>query len=125
LMHHAAGVVCPVTLAMHLAAAVESRPGRSRPRPCVVVAGGREPPHWEAYPGHQFLSTVGMLPCCQDGGCWKSRCQLVGDGDDKDVRNVCEYPVQVSAELRIARCMHLITPDDVIRRVELYLEGGA
>ena len=30
LMHHAAGVVCPVTFAMHLAAAVETRPGRPR-----------------------------------------------------------------------------------------------
>ncbi len=111
LMYHADGVLCPVTFAMHLAAAVETRPG--------------SPPHWEAYPHHQFLSTVGALPCCADGGCWRSRCQRIGDGDDKDVHNLCEYPVQVSAELRIARCMHLITPDDVIRRIELYFEGGA
>ncbi len=43
LMYHAEGVVCPVTFAMHLAAAVETRAGRSKQRPCVVIAGGREP----------------------------------------------------------------------------------
>jgi ADP-heptose:LPS heptosyltransferase len=41
LMHHAGGVVCPVTFAMHLAAAVETRPGWPKYRPCVVIAGGR------------------------------------------------------------------------------------
>lgn len=48
LMYHADGVLCPVTFAMHLAAAVETKLGRPRVRPCVVVAGGREPKHWEA-----------------------------------------------------------------------------
>ena|GEM_PF-772516 len=124
LMHHAEGVVCPVTFAMHLAVAVETRAGLPRIRPCVVIAGGRESPHWEAYPHHQFLSTVGALSCCLEGGCWKSRCQLVGDGDEKDRRNVCEQPVQVTPDLRIPRCMEMITPADVIRRIELYLEGG-
>ena len=125
LMHHAAGVVCPVTFAMHLAAAVETRAGAPKVRPCVVIAGGREPTHWEAYPQHQYLSTVGALSCCLEGGCWKSRCQLVGDGDEKDRRNVCEQPVQVTPDLRIPRCLDMITAEDVIRRIELYLEGGA
>ncbi len=123
LMHHAAGVVCPVTFAMHLAAAVETRAGAPKVRPCVVIAGGREPTHWEAYPQHQYLSTVGALSCCLEGGCWKSRCQLVGDGDDKDRRNVCEQPVQLSPDLRIPRCLDMITAEDVIRRIELYLAG--
>ena len=123
LMHFADGVVCPVTFAMHLAAAVESRPGRPKHRPCVVIAGGREPPHWEAYPFHQYLSTVGTLSCCANGGCWKSRCQLVGDGDEKDRRNLCEQPVQITPDLRIPRCLEMITPEDVIRRIELYLAG--
>jgi len=124
LMHHAQGVLCPVTLAMHLAAAVETKPGLPRVRPCVVVAGGREPAHWEAYPNHQFLSTNGALPCCAHGGCWRSRCQLVGDGDPKDAREVCERPVQVSEQLRIPQCLTLITPRDVMRRIEWYYEGG-
>ena len=33
LMHHADGVLCPVTFAMHLAAAVEAKPGRPRTEP--------------------------------------------------------------------------------------------
>ena len=125
LMHFARGVVCPVTFAMHLAAAVEVRPGRPPLRPCVVVAGGREPDHWEAYPGHQYLSSVGMLPCCASGGCWKSRCQLVGDGDVKDRRDLCERPIQVSEDLRIPQCLDMIKPEDVIRKIELYLQGEA
>jgi len=124
LIHYADGVLCPVTLAMHLAAAVEFRPGRPRIRPCVVVAGGREPAHWEAYPNHQFISTNGALPCCAQGGCWKSRCQLVGDGDTKDKHDVCEVPVQVADNLRIPMCLTMITPEDVIRRMQLYYDGG-
>ena len=124
LIHHADGVLCPVTLAMHLAAAIETRDEGPAARACVVVAGGREPPHWEAYPQHQYISTVGSLSCCAEGGCWKSRCQLVGDGDDKDRRNVCEQPVEVQADLRIPRCMEMITPQEVIDRIERYYAGG-
>jgi len=124
LVYHADGVLCPVTFAMHLAAAVETKPGNPRHRPCVVVAGGREPPHWEAYPQHQFIHTVGALPCCQTGGCWKSRCQVVGDGDLKD-SNLCENPVPVREDLQIPKCMYMISSADVIRRIETYYEGGA
>ncbi len=124
LMHHADGVISPVTFAMHLAAAVETRPGKPRNRAAVVIAGGREPAQWEAYPHHQFISTNGALRCCEQGGCWKSRCQPVGDGDLKD-GDLCVLPVTVSPELRIPRCMQMITPQDVIRRIEMYYEGGS
>jgi ADP-heptose:LPS heptosyltransferase len=124
LVYHADGVLCPVSFGMHLAAAVETKPGKPRNRACVVVAGGREPPHWEAYPHHQPISTNGALPCCDNGGCWKSRCQLVGDGDEKD-QNPCEHPVQITPDLRIPRCMHMITAEDVVRRIEMYYEGGS
>lgn len=124
LMYHADGVVCPVTLAMHLAAAVETKPGRPKNRACVVIAGGREPANWEAYPHHRYLSTNGALDCCDDGGCWKSRCQRVGDGDPAD-DDICCYPIEIRRDLRIARCMHMITPADVVRQIEMYYEGGA
>ncbi len=126
LMYHAAGVVSPVTFAMHLAAAVEVKPGRAKNRACVVVAGGREPSQWEKYGHHRFLETNGALPCCDQGGCWKSRCQPVGDGDEKDsAANLCILPVRVAPELQIPRCMDLISADDVIRAIELYHRGGA
>jgi len=119
LVHHSAGVICPVTLLMHLAAAVPVRPDRMPPknRPDVVVAGGREPPHWEAYPNHQFLHSVGTLPCCDEGGCWKSRVFPLGDGTPSD-RSLCVDPVESS---RLPRCLHEITAQDVIRAVERYL----
>jgi hypothetical protein len=105
---------------MHLAAAVEAPGGAPRNRPCVVVAGGREPPHWFAYPHHQVLHTVGALRCCDNGGCWKARTLPLGDGDEKDeVENLC---VDVVGEL--PRCMDMIRPRDVIERIETYFEGG-
>lgn len=124
LMHHADGVVCPVTFAMHLAAAVETKPDKPQNRAAVVLAGGREPAQWEAYPHHQFISTNGALPCCESGGCWKSRCQPVGDNDSKD-QDLCDLPIQVDQNLQIPKCMNMITPQDVIRRIEMYYEGGA
>jgi ADP-heptose:LPS heptosyltransferase len=123
LMYQADGVVCPVTFAMHLAAAVPLRPGQVS-RGCVVVAGGREPVQWEAYPGHQFLHTQGALECCATGGCWKSRCQPIGDGDSKD-NDLCIKPVTIAENLLIPRCMDLISPQRVIEAIELYYEGGS
>lgn len=121
LVYHAQGVLGPVSLPMHLAAAIETRPGMPQNRPCVVIAGGREPPHWEAYPHHQFIHTVGALLCCDNGGCWKSRTVPLGDGDSKDdPGNLC---VDVVGSL--PRCMDMVTADEVIRRIETYFNGGA
>ena len=119
LVYHAQGVLCPVTLLMHLTAAVETK-GQTRTRPCVVVAGGREPPHWEAYPQHQFIHTVGALPCCERGGCWRARTVPLGDHDEKDgPEHLCLDVVG-----GLPHCMHLITPEEVIRRITLYFDGG-
>jgi ADP-heptose:LPS heptosyltransferase len=121
LVYHAQGVLCPVTLVMHLAAAVEPKAGGWDARPCVVVAGGREPPSWEAYPGHEFLHTIGRLPCCARGGCWRSRSVPLGDGDEKDEpEHLCVDTVN-----NLPRCMHLIEPKHVIDRIERSLEGAA
>ena len=120
LVYHAQGVLCPVTLLMHLAAAVEAKPGMPPNRPCVVIAGGREPPQWEAYPTHQFLHRAGALRCCDHGGCWKSRVVPLGDGDEKDLpQNRC-----VDVVGRLPRCLDMITARDVIRAIEIYFEGG-
>lgn len=152
LVYHAQGVLCPVTLYMHLAAAVETRPEMPKNRPCVVVAGGREPSQWEAYPHHQYIHTNGSMKCCDHGGCWKSRVVPVGDCDEKDLpenmcvdvvhqrdasknfkRGSCES-VPSHADPNVAgrvledylpRCMDLITAKEVIRRVKLYFDGGA
>jgi ADP-heptose:LPS heptosyltransferase len=121
LMWHADGVICPVTMFMHLAAAVETKPGRPRNRPCVVIAGGREPSHWEAYPHHQYLHTNGSLPCCDNGGCWKSRVEPLGDGDEKD-ESLCLRPVTLPNGRKLPECLDMITAADVIRAIENYLK---
>ena len=121
LVYHAQGVLCGVTSLMHLAAAVETKVGRPPHRPCVVVAGGREPVHWEAYPFHQFLHRVGALACCAYGGCWRSRTLPLRDGSDLDTpENLCLDVIQ-----NLPRCMHMISSADVIRSIEHYFEGGA
>ena len=121
LMHHAQGALSPVSFLMHLAAAVPTAEGAPRNRPCVVVAGGREPPHWTAYPHHQFIHTVGALRCCADGGCWRSRTLPLGDGDPKDA------PDQLCVDVvgTLPRCMDMIGADEVIRRIDSYFVGGA
>lgn len=120
LIHHAEGVLTPVSLPMHLAAAIPTSNSHLKRRPCVVVAGGREPPNWEAYPQHQYIHTSGALTCCADGGCWKSRAYPLGDGDEKDKpQNLC-----TNLAGSLPRCMDLITSDEVIRRISTYYEGG-
>jgi ADP-heptose:LPS heptosyltransferase len=152
LMYHAQGVLCPVTFQMHLAAAVETLPRMPKNRPCVVVAGGREPAQWEAYPHHQYIHTNGSLLCCDQGGCWKSRVVPLGSGEEHDEpRNLCVNVVHLrdrtlsyersscdpvpayagpnAPDRRLGdflpRCLDLIPAEEVIRRIELYFEGGA
>jgi ADP-heptose:LPS heptosyltransferase len=120
LMHHADGALCPVTMPMHLAAAVETKPERPKNRPCVVIAGGREPAQWEAYPHHQYLHVNGCLPCCDDGGCWTSRIEPLGDGDEKD-QSLCLRPVRLPSGRALPQCMDMIEARQVIEAVERYL----
>jgi ADP-heptose:LPS heptosyltransferase len=120
LVYHSQGVLCPVTSLMHLAAAIEVKGNPEQKRACVVIGGGREPAHWEAYPNHQFIHTNGALPCCAHGGCWKSRVVPLDDGDPADQR-LCEDVVSGP----LPRCMDMITPQDVIERIELYFRGGS
>ncbi len=126
LVHHGVGVLSPVTSLMHLASAVPQRAGRSQNRACVVVAGGREPSHWEAYPHHQFLHTLGALLCCDQGGCWKARTVPLGDGDADRDQSLCADPVpgrRGKEGALLPRCMAMITPADVIRAVERFHEA--
>ncbi len=121
LVYHSQGVLCPVTSLMHLAAAVPLKATHLQQRPCVVVAGGREPAHWEAYLGHQFIHNNGALPCSRNGGCWRDRTERLRDGDRRDrPANLC-----VSVSNGLPRCMDLISAKEVIRRIELYYRGGA
>lgn len=117
------GVVCPITSGMHAAAAFN--------RPCVVVAGGREPWWWEAYTRetwrvncgteppadfmpHAYLHTMGQLSCCRHHGCWKS-----GVGE-KRTSNCVDV---VKAVERVPHCLALLTPEMVAQSVRAYERG--
>lgn len=121
LVFHSAGVLCPVTLLMHLAAAVPTTGSRAKLRPCVVIAGGREPVHWFGYPGHQIVHTIGALDCCLAGGCWRSRTSIIGDGSSNEASG--KLCLELAGAL--PKCMDLITPQMVTNRIETYFRGGA
>lgn len=125
LIRDADGVICPITAAMHIAAALE--------KPCVVLAGGREAPWWEAYDPqyggfgalgklirvpHKYLHTIGQLDCCKDRGCWKNK--LVWE---KPEDLLCRYP-KTSGRQHVAQCMLNITSDQVLQAVEEYYRDG-
>ena len=92
------------------AAAIETKAGTPANRPCVVVAGGREPPHWEAYPHH--LLHRALLRA------WRMRRSRLFPWATAE--HCC---VDVVGDL--PRCMDLITADDVIRAIEIHFQGGA
>lgn len=106
----ASGILCGVSLLMHIAAALE--------KPAVVIAGGREPVQWNAYPLQHYVHTVGILPCRSVQGqkgvaCWRSRVVSLGDNNELD-KNTCEYPVVVNPAPPgygvLPKCMTLIHP---------------
>ena len=104
LIRRSRGVLCGVSLPMHVAAAFE--------RPAIVVAGGREPVQWNAYPRQQYLHTVGALPCSSVQGevgqaCWRSRVLPLGDGAWYD-NDTCQIPVE-----GLPQCMRMISPTEV------------
>ncbi len=141
IIHHSDGVLCPVTLAMHLAAAVPMRdeqrhyvtyPIPDSPRlrfgpplrPCVVIAGGREAPHWEAYPGHRFLHTVGAMKCCAHGGCYRARVEPSDYSQPEPSGTLCLSP-EITVDGPFAGCMRQIEPFPVLEAIYSYYTGGA
>ncbi len=73
LVYNAAGCVSLVSSLMHVAGAFR--------KPCVVIAGGREPDTFEKYPNHRFMDNVGALPCCRDFACWHNSLDACEDHD--------------------------------------------
>jgi ADP-heptose:LPS heptosyltransferase len=123
LVYNAFGVISGVSFPMHLAYAVPPHPRFNRAaRANITIAGGRESPHWEQGPSHHYLHTCGMLPCCDHGGCWKSRVVPLNDNDSKD-ESLCVTPVQMTDGQWIPRCMDLIEVDDVKKLIERYMQN--
>jgi hypothetical protein len=130
LVKYSEGVICGITSAMHVAAAFD--------KPCVVIAGGREEPWWEAYVNnfypysfgdrcervkveHKYLHTVGLLPCCQSRGCWRAK--TVQDGRTQQAV-LCELPVRRDGEDPVPTCLDMVTPEHAAEAVRSYYRDG-
>jgi len=125
IIQHADGVICGITMAMHLAAALQ--------KPCVVLSGGREAWWWEAYVNendgfgkkasgtfhmpHKFLHTIGQLDCCKYHGCWRNKVTPIG----KD-KSLCYYPIEKAAQT-VPKCMDMISVEHVVESVMDYYEN--
>jgi len=107
--YHSQGAICHVTFLMHVMAAFN--------KPCVVIAGGREPKRWEMYHNHRYLDTIGYMKCCYDKGCWRSG--TIGYDNGKIYNSLCfNYGEEGGA------CMDLISEHTVLSSVLGYYNGG-
>jgi ADP-heptose:LPS heptosyltransferase/GT2 family glycosyltransferase len=129
IIRYADGVICGVTGAMHIAAAFE--------RPCVVYAGGREDPWFEAYVNafqafgptaepvkveHKFLHTIGLLECCATQGCWKNRTVALDPQDlTRKAHTLCRQPLR-TAPHPVPKCQDLISSDHIVEAVMDYYD---
>lgn len=133
LMHlvwRSSGIICPVTMLMHLSAALPDRKGGIRP--CIVTAGGREPASWEAYNGHHYISKVGAIPCAANGGCWKSKgtrlqCQQEIK-QEKKLDSYCENVIKLDREIDgepflIPKCLQDTKPAHIISIIDEMIEN--
>jgi len=124
LIYHSEGVMGYISAPMHIAACFN--------KPCVVLAGGKEPVAWEAYTNdnlatkfgtqctpldveHRYLHTFGQLPCCScKNVCWAR----VLEKDAKS-RKICSNIITEHG-YKVAACMNLITPEMVVDAVLSY-----
>jgi len=129
MIYHADGVICHVTAAAHIAAALHT--------PCVVIAGGREHWWWEAYCNvdeqifgphckphpvpHRFLHTLGLLPCCERKGCWQNK---VSKLEQDKHRMYCKSAVYDDNGQLYPKCLDMIQPEHVVEAVMDYYKCG-
>ena len=98
---NAEGSIGLVSFHMHLSGALG--------KPCVVVAGAREPVSFTRYAGHQYISNDGCLPCAVTA-CW--HCDI----------NACTN--LVTTEEKMPKCVDMIKSEEVTRYINRYYEGG-
>lgn len=114
LAYHAQGAITPESYLHHVCAAFE--------KPCVTLASGFLPRTWIQYHTGTVLSHQEKMNCCVEGrSCWKARVVPVKDNDPKD-GNLCSLPVL--GDDPTARCMTMITPEQVVDAVLSYYFGG-
>jgi ADP-heptose:LPS heptosyltransferase len=136
MIYNCEGIICLISGPMHIAGALN--------KPCVVIAGAREPLTYVKYQNHRFLENVGCLPCCPEFSCWTAssgRCfrnyfnAISTEKKKKLIKN--EYVPMVNGNLSIkdyfnkylnqkwvAPCLEMVSVYDVVKSVDSYYEGG-
>lgn len=107
LMRQASAVITGVSFPMHLCAALNAADHQQRK--CVVLAGHREDPAWEAYPDQNYLQKP--CNCVSEGcGCWNRYLPpLIAPKPE-----TCSNAIKLDSKW-YARCIADITPEDVLR----------
>jgi len=93
--------------------------GQRKVRPCIVLAGQREPVHYDAgYPGNIVLGATGKLKCGVGVGqsCWRNKTVPV----DSDM-NLCMKPLPDEEGFAVPECLHRVNSSDVIAAVRTLL----
>jgi len=116
--YHSQGSIGLVSMHMHLSAAFD--------HPCVVVAGAREPSWFTHYLGHQYIHTLGSVPCSRkiekstggetQAGCWKCTIESCQEHQEK-------FGVKAQDPL-VPYCVERIYPSLVAGSVLTYYDGG-
>lgn len=122
LMWRSSGVLTPVSYPMHLSTMQWKNHPQGK-RPCVVIAGSRQPSIWQQYTCHQYIHNCGALNCSKKGSCWKSRIIKLNDGSNQD-NSICVSPVTTNSGQIIPKCLDMITVDEVVRRIMLYVDNN-
>jgi len=116
LIYNSMGVVSLLSAPMHIAAAFN--------KPCVVIAGAREPVTFEQYQNHRFLHNIGTIPCAKDVACWSDsiegcKVKFLQKSNKKEF-----YKKNHNADQVIAPCMSVIYPVNVCNAIQSYYKGG-
>ncbi|MHC4712983.1 MAG: glycosyltransferase family 9 protein [Planctomycetota bacterium] len=93
------GCISLISSLQHIAAAFD--------KPAVILAGGREPRSFCAYPAQAHIDRIGYLKCCETRACWKNSIEACVDKSDD-----------------VPRCMRMIVVREVADAVENYYAGG-
>lgn len=126
LLYHASGVLTPPSFVMHATAAMQPKNPMIPYKPCVVIAGGKESTNYNSYPVHKYLSSIGTLTCCSNGGCKISTCQILKDSELDGDTAVCYHPEKINTDvdLVIPKCINIIKPKTIIDAITSYYDGG-
>ena len=112
LAYHADGGLGPVTFLQHLMAAFQ--------KPYVCISSGMEPLTWiTSYPKQVTISSHGMLSCCRNEACWKSRVVALDEGKND---SLCEQPINFNDNW-FPKCLMMIQPQEIVMAIERILSG--